>query len=296
MEEKKNAIQDPTFRTGKLMTGKQLRNDGDVYNLIDYTTINDLNINSGTELFEHFGGLLNIYKNTLLLWLIFNCVPDSILNLLKFGPLFSPPLNINKGGEYQYRHSPLQAAIIKGRNRECESVSDIKTMGPVIDAMIKYPTIDLGLKNNLDMDALYLAMIMFDYKTVLSIIRKQKYISEGHIEFWIKHVTHYNEDGQEYVDFVNYLLRKLIPLIETVNMKSGTNFPIISNYIDKISIIESCDLENDVYIDFYEHYKFLKLLKEKLDTKKLNETLFNLSIKNPNVKTRLIYDIFNSYI
>jgi len=291
MEEKK-VKNDPKFIIGELITGRQLRNIQDVYNLADYMNINDININSGTEYFNNLGVKINPYKNTLLLWLIFNCVPDSVLNLLKLGPLFSPPLNINKGGEYLYRNTPLQVAILKGRNRECKSVSDIKTMGPVIDVMIKYPKINLLLKNNLDMDALYLAMIKFDNQTILSIIRKTNTISEGHIDFWIKHVTHYKEDGQQYIDFVNYLLSKIILPIEEVTMNSGIHFPIISKYIEKTSIIESCDLENDIFIDFYEHYKLLKLLKEKLNPEKLNESFINLSRENPSVKVKLIYNIF----
>ena len=141
---------------------------------------------------------------------------------------------------------------------------------------------------------LYLAMIRFDTQTILRIIKNQKYTSEGHIDFWIKHITHYKEDGQKYIDFVNYLLLKIVSPIEEVTMNSGDCIPIISKYIEKTSIIESSDLENNNFIDFYEHYKLLKLLKKKLDPEKLNESFINLSRENPSVKVKLIYDIFKN--
>lgn len=201
-------IRDPMLdRAGYIYETKEKMKE-----FIQYMNENDKNVNDIDK--------TDTFKNTLFLWLIFNCSPKPVQNFIKYKNMFKYKLDINKPSQFGPHLSPLQAAILKGRYRICGDTS--RTLGKSINLLLKDEDIDITYKNKYGHDALYYALLLFDLDSIELILKKQGYINPKYIKMFLRHLEYIETFGKIYIFFINCFIEYTVvvfdPLVEMKNV------------------------------------------------------------------------------
>jgi hypothetical protein len=240
---------DLKIRPTDALLGRWFTNRSFAIKYIDKLNIDGVDINDHQQLHKYLK-IPNIFKNPLLLWLIFNCRPTSIKKMLMLKDKFIPRLDINQPSSYGELLSPLQASILKGRNRICENKDDQKSLSDVIDMLIGDPDIDLSYKDILGYDALAYSLLTFDTETVRQIIDKLGGIPESHKKFYRIHTNYYFDVKTKYLKFVNKLVEKLVNKYQVIDSKyAEENLNNITDILQNTTTINVTD-ELPIYFKY----------------------------------------------
>ena len=111
-------------------------------------------------------------NNTVLHWAIFNSCVYSVLFLISNRKEFNLNINIQERSGL----TPLHSSIIKGRTR-CNNDDCVKypEMDQIIDLLIDCDDLDITIKDKNNNTVFDLAVILYDYPTVLKI--REKYLT-----------------------------------------------------------------------------------------------------------------------
>lgn len=216
----------------------------------------------------------SIFENTLFIWTIFNCVPDSALMLLKYKQELK--LDINKPSRFGFKLSPLIASILKGRYRLCdvsyEWIKD-KKLGIIIDELIDQYDIDLKYET-FHMDALKASFVMFDYDTIKHLLTKDfslfKPFHYYYYKFTYELILSFNEH-----QFNNYINNHYDIIYNIVGPTlKFTKKLILENIIKIIEFVNSFKLDTFDKLYNIEIIKWSDICKSIKNSKNINSLIY----------------------